>query len=65
MWKCIHVIGAEYKSIRLRFYNSQALLEGAKLMLFNINEGVLVITINFNRSVFYIFYFRYDGLRTT
>ena len=33
----------EYNSIRSRLYNSQALLEGTNLMLYNINKGVLVI----------------------
>ena len=61
-WK---LVLSEYNSIRLRLFNSQALLEGTKLMLFNINEGVLVISISFVSSVFYIVYFRYNGLRTT
>ena len=38
-WK---LVLSEYNSIRLRLYNSQALLEGTNLVLFNINEGVLV-----------------------
>ena len=39
-WK---LILSEYNCIRARLYNSQALLEGTNLMLYNLNEGVLVI----------------------
>ena len=39
-WK---LVVSEYNSIRARLYNSQALLEGTNLMLYNINEGILVI----------------------
>lgn len=39
-WK---LVVSEYNTIRARLYNSQALLEGTNLMLYNINEGVLVI----------------------
>ena len=35
---------SEYNSIRLQLFNSQALLEGTNLVLFNINEGVLAVT---------------------
>jgi len=35
----------EYNSIRAQLYNSQALMEGTNLMLYNISEGVLVIWI--------------------
>ena len=37
-WWCVST------TISGRLYNSQALLEGTNLMLYNINEGVLVIT---------------------
>ena len=39
-WK---LILSEYNCIRTRLYNSQALLEGTNMMLYNLNEGVLVI----------------------
>ena len=39
-WK---LVVCEYNNIRSRVYNSQALLEGTNLMLYSINEGVLVI----------------------
>ena len=34
------LVVCEYSFIQARLYNSQALLEGTNLMLFNINEGV-------------------------
>ena len=37
------LVVSEYNSIRARLYNSQALLEGTNLMLYSINQGVLVI----------------------
>ena len=40
-WK---LVVCEYNNIRSRLYNNQAPLEGTNLMLYNINEGVLVIT---------------------
>ena len=39
-WK---LVVCEYNNIRSHVYNSQALLEGTNLMLYSINEGVLVI----------------------
>ena len=47
----------EYNSIRSRLYNSQALLEGTNLMLYNINEGVLVILIDVTSMCGFIFIF--------
>ena len=45
MWQWIYIkMEAGAISIRLRLFNSQALLEGTNLVLFNINEGVLVFT---------------------
>lgn len=38
-WK---LVLSDYNSIQLRVFNSQALLEGTNLVLFNINEGALV-----------------------
>ena len=57
---------SEYNSIRLWLYNSQALLEGTNLVLFNINKGVLVATcVTVILIFFYLLPFRQDDLRTT
>ena len=51
------LVVSEYNSIRARLYNSQALLEGTKLMLYSINQGVLVILTDVikYRSIFVFF----------
>ena len=33
---------SEYNNIRSRLYNSQALLDGTNLMLYSINEGLVL-----------------------
>ena len=40
---------SDYNNIHSRLYNSQALLEGTNLMLYSINEAVLV---NFTYKIF-------------
>ena len=57
---------SEYNNIRSRLYNSQALLDGTNLMLYRINEAVLVSFASiYNLSIYlYVFAFiRYGGTR--
>ena len=50
---------SEYNNIRSRLYNSQALLDGTNLMLYSINEAVLVSFASiYNLSIYlYVFAF--------
>lgn len=45
---------SKYNAIRGRLFNSQALLEGTNLMLYNINEGVLVILMDVTSTGLYL-----------